>query len=343
MKEKLIYIGADVEDTNLKNEQEWIAKIVDAAHKNERVIIMMTEGPALEEINYKGKKLISILNDICIENNWPLTKFHFEVMNLVQDDSVWPSISTIGLGDHFLSCQNKTINIIKSFDKTFGMFIGRSSWDRLLIASHLYHNHRSASLQTYRTYLDNPANMLHIDIDRLLWHASALNKLQHGGGKIIESTLSFIRHLPLLIDNGHHGKTHIQWQEGAVGEDILGWYKNIFVDVVCEKMITGQTFFPTEKTARPLISRTPFLAMAAPNHIYNLKKLGFKSFDKWWDESYDYQQGLERIESIMGIIDNLGQLSKTQLQDMYTEMSPILEHNYNLYRNLNSQITLSTF
>ena len=338
-----IKIGPDVEDTYLKNEQEWIAKIVDAAHKNERVAISMTEGPALEEINYKGKKFIDILKDVCSKNNWPLTKFHFASMSLIQDKNVWPSISTIGLGGHFLSCQHKAIDTSKTLNKTFGMFIGRSSWDRLLIASHLYHNYRSISLQTYRTYLDNPANLLHLDIERLLWHASAANKLQHVGSHLIESTAAFIKRLPLLIDNGHHGKTHIQWNAGAVGDDILGWYKNIFVDIVCEKMLTGKTFFPTEKIARPIITQTPFIIMGSVNFLSNLKELGFKTFSSFWNEDYDYQHGLQRANAIKDLIDKISKKDKNDLIAMQYEMKPVLEHNRNRYNQLSDKKILEVF
>ena len=202
-------------------------------------------------------------------------------MNLTQDKQVWPSISVIPLAGHFLSCQNLDHNNDKNIGKTFGMFVGRSSWDRLLIASHLYTKHKDKTIQTYRTYLDNPSNMLHVDINRLLWQVSSYNDETLATIDVLESTVNFMKQLPLLLDNSHPGVTHIQWNSGAVGQDIMQWYDNFFVDVVCEKMITGKTFFPTEKTARPIVTKTPFLIMGSPNCIGNLKKLGFKSFHKF--------------------------------------------------------------
>ena len=108
-------------------------------------------------------------------------------------------------------------------------------------------------------------------------------------------------------------------------------------------MITGQTFFPTEKTARPLATKTPFLMMAPPNHIKNLRRLGFRSFGQFWDESYDYQQGVLRVESIQRITDDLAKLDQEQLQDMYQQMRPVLDHNYNVYKALTGEKILSVF
>jgi hypothetical protein len=129
----------------------------------------------------------------------------------------------------------------------------------------------------------------------------------------------------------------------TVDQKIMSCYNDIFVDVVCEKMITGQTFFPTEKTARPLATKTPFLIMAAPNYIKNLRRLGFRSFGRFWDESYDYEQGVRRAESIQRIIDDLAKLGKQQLQDLYQEMTTTLEHNHQVYMSMTPERILSKF
>lgn len=335
-----IDINADVGDTYFKNEQEWMCRIVDAAHKNDRVIIDLAEGPALEELNYRGKKFIVILKELCENNNWPLEKFHLKTMNLIQNKEIWPSISINNLAGHFLSAQQSQNVLSKTINKTFGMFAGRSSWDRLVIASHLYTKHKERSYQTYRNYLDGPESMINLDLDRLCWMYSCGKKLNKN---LIDSVTDLIKSLPLLISDSHKNITHIQWDSGAIDKEILSWYNHIFVDVVCETMITGQTFFPTEKTARSLATKTPFLIMSSPNYIKNLRRLGFRSFGQFWDESYDYQQGVQRVESIQCIIDSLANLTQNQLQSLYQKMNPILEHNYKTYMSLTSNIIKSIF
>jgi hypothetical protein len=345
MTEKIIDIGADIEDSYFKFPQQAMADIVDALHKNDKVILQISEGVAIEEVNYKEKKFLQILKELCESNNWPLDKIHISLPNLVQDRSVWPSISYGNasiLGDAditrniFLGLQAGNVKVDKDIQKTFGIFIHRSQWDRLLLSSHLYKNHKEITMQTFRKDLKEPANMVEMGLDRLFWLSSCDDKLDP---ILIQQLCDFVSSLP--HNNG------IEWQrtdqQATVDQTITGWYNNIFLDIVCEKMVTGQTFFPTEKTARPLATKTPFLIMATPNYIKNLRRLGFKSFSQFWDESYDYQQGVQRIESMQLIIDDVAKLDNAQLKNMYQEMLPILEHNYTTYHSLTGTKISSMF
>jgi hypothetical protein len=357
MSNTYIKMGGDVEDTYIKNGQEWMCKIVDAAHKFDTVLIGMSEGPALEELNYQGKKFLQILKELCESNGWNQHKFQFTLPNLVQDQNVWPntkfsgsSTQSTNIEDNlFLHTQLVTHDIEKIFKYTFGTFVVRSSWDRLLISSFLYANYKDKTFQTYCRSLENPGHMLHMDLDKLLHLKSCDKKID---AILLGQISNFISVLPIEKTKeppissriaGNKSGHEFPWVEGPVNAEILSWYNNIFVDVVCEKMITGQTFFPTEKTARPLATKTPFLMMAAPNYIKNLRKLGFRSFGQFWDEGYDYQQGVQRAESIQCIMDDLAKLDSKQLKDMYQRMGPILEHNYKTYMELTPKKILSTF
>jgi len=353
MNKKIINIGHGVEDLYFDHPQQTMADIVDALHKYDRVVIVLTEGVALENLNYKEKNFLQILEDLCVENKWPMDKIHFVLPNLVQDKSVWPSIEYGGSstansdinGNLFLHTQAVKFETQKKFKHTFGHFVVRSTWDRLLVGSHLYSKHKNKTFQTYCRSLVNPVHMLHMDLDMLLHITSCDKKL---GEEVLGKVAEFIGQMPIEKTSSQHISTRkpdevFGWVEGPVDNEILGWYNGIFVDVVSEKMITGKTFFPTEKTARPLATKTPFLIMAAPNYIKNLHKLGFQSFGEFWDESYDYQQGVQRVESIQRIMDDLAKLDKKQLEDMYQDMSSILDHNYKIYHELTGKKIISTF
>ena len=199
---KLINIGADVEDTYFKFQQQAMADIVDALHNNDKVVIQFTEGIALEELNYKEKKFLQILKELCENNNWPLDKIHISLPNLVQDKSVWPSIELGGasvLNDNdlteniFLGLQVENIKTEKDIQKTFGIFVNRSQWDRLLLSSHLYNNHREITMQTYRKDPARPGDMLELGIDQLFWKLSSDNSLDVPA---IQQLCNFISSLP---------------------------------------------------------------------------------------------------------------------------------------------------
>jgi hypothetical protein len=119
--------------------------------------------------------------------------------------------------------------------------------------------------------------------------------------------------------------------------DIGKIYDNVFAEIVCETYCRGITFFPTEKTWRPIACRTPFMVQGPVNFLRNLKKLGFKTFDRWWDESYDEDGGLVGIKTIQSNIDRLAQLSQLDLNNLYKDMLPTIEHNYEVFMNLTEQ------
>ena len=151
MSEFIIDMGVEVEDTFINNDVEWMAKIVDAAHKHTKVTIKIYEPVAIEELNYKGKKFLQILAELCEKNNWQKDKFHFEIQNLIQDMSVWPSIQVPYSNTIFLDNlqEDKKVEEQKHFKKLFGVLVNRSSWDRLMISSYLYKNHKEKTFQKY--------------------------------------------------------------------------------------------------------------------------------------------------------------------------------------------------
>ena len=86
----------------------------------------------------------------------------------------------------------------------------------------------------------------------------------------------------------------------------------------------------TEKIFKPIAVKRPFILVAAPGNLAYLKSYGFKTFDKWIDESYDNEHDhYVRIEKITAEIKKLCALTDAELKSMHTEMHEVLEHNYN--------------
>jgi len=111
-------------------------------------------------------------------------------------------------------------------------------------------------------------------------------------------------------------------------------YNNFFVEVVCETFFSGETFFPTEKTWRPIILKTPFIVQGPTGYLKNLRKLGFKTFSEFWDEGYDEDPPNWSYKEIIKVIEDLSSKSNDEIQRMYIAMQDILEHNYNTLLNL---------
>ena len=86
----------------------------------------------------------------------------------------------------------------------------------------------------------------------------------------------------------------------------------------------------TEKILKPIFARRPFLVSANPGMLETLKGYGFKTFDKWFDESYDDKDKglLESIQILKSNVEFINGKSRRELLGLYEEMKPTLEHNY---------------
>ena len=120
---------------------------------------------------------------------------------------------------------------------------------------------------------------------------------------------------------------------GAMGLTILSWYNKFFCDIVNETFFTGHTFFPTEKTTRPLLSMNPFVVHGPKDFLARLRQLGFKTFSGFWSEEYDKLEGYARCKSIYEVINYI---SMQDVNKLYEEMKPILEHNRKTLLELDS-------
>ena len=93
-----------------------------------------------------------------------------------------------------------------------------------------------------------------------------------------------------------------------------------------------KSIFFTEKTGKSLNMGVPFILVSGSGSLAKLKDLGFKTFDKWWDESYDdCEDDYERLMKIVVIIRRINKTPIEQLRQIYKEMKPVLVHNMKLY------------
>ena len=120
-------------------------------------------------------------------------------------------------------------------------------------------------------------------------------------------------------------------------------YRKIFVDIVCETMFSGDTFSIDEKMARCLHTKTPFIVFGSPNTLLGLKKIGFKTFNRWWNEDYDYAPGVNRVLQIKTVIDRIAGKTIDELKKMHDDMAQVLDHNHNVYHELCMREDLAEF
>lgn len=108
---------------------------------------------------------------------------------------------------------------------------------------------------------------------------------------------------------------------------LLQHYHKFDIELVCETYTAGTTFFPTEKTARPIMAQKPILVYGPVNFLDRLKKMGFKTYDSVWDESYDQLHGAQRWQAIKKIIHNFLSLTPHQRDIVLQHCQYIAEYN----------------
>jgi hypothetical protein len=121
-------------------------------------------------------------------------------------------------------------------------------------------------------------------------------------------------------------------------------HKRTFVSVVSETASNYETVFFSEKIFKPIYACQPFLIAGNPNSLKMLKQFGFKTFGKWWDESYDEEPLFHvRLSKIEAILENLCSKSDKELQEMLVEMEDVLAYNYDLFTKVNNEYFKQVF
>jgi hypothetical protein len=88
-------------------------------------------------------------------------------------------------------------------------------------------------------------------------------------------------------------------------------------------------FFFTEKTYKFINSKHPFIIVGLTGSLEVLRKMGYKTFHPFINESYDQiVNDEERLDAIMDEVERLCNLSDSDMIEWQNNIMPILEHNY---------------
>ena len=118
----------------------------------------------------------------------------------------------------------------------------------------------------------------------------------------------------------------------AASADIPDFFYQAFWNIVTETNFYDEKLHLTEKIFKPIVAKQPFVLLGCANNLQYLKSYGFKTFDSWWDESYDKTADpIQRLQQVVEIIERICSQSDTELQNTLIEMQSVLDHNYNLF------------
>lgn len=292
--------------------------------------------------------LYRLLDEFCIRTGYNKNQITIETGNMIEQHNEY-NISKQPLSWYEVVeiqkwLTDKSIDTSISPTKHFANFSSRSNWYRLWIATILDKYYADKTLQTYHydPIRENYNGNGYIGLDDLINYKC----------DIVTAAVEFIKTCPRTLDieylqNLDNCKDSVHQHENSYypiqhpsNLNLLQYYNDIFVDVVCEPNVSGNCFLVTEKLWRCIIAKRPFIVMSNPNYLANLRKLGFKTFDTFWSEEYDLSGIHNRINQIEKILSIISNWPIETLQSKLNDMQDILEHNYQTFLELtHKQIT----
>jgi len=120
------------------------------------------------------------------------------------------------------------------------------------------------------------------------------------------------------------------------------YHKKTFLSIVSETSAQNRIVFFSEKMFKPIYACQPFIILGNPLSLKKLKELGFKTFDKWWDESYDDEFNfIYRVKKIKDILIEISLKTDDELSKILIEMENVLSHNYEVFINYKDQLLIN--
>jgi hypothetical protein len=107
-------------------------------------------------------------------------------------------------------------------------------------------------------------------------------------------------------------------------------YNQSYYSVVSETVYFNTYSFFTEKIAKPILAKRPFVVFCGQHYLKNLKQLGFKTFDNVIDESYDNIFDLK--QRMKKAWEQVEYLITQDPFEIYQQTQEIRDHNYSLFR-----------
>lgn len=269
----------------------------------------INEGQNLKlfKVNREFSEIINsfdLLNEIFDRYNIPKENLIVHSANL-NTDSYWDyKFTTLYHAQHFVrQFEENVINENKIFEKKF-VFLNRVPKEHRI---YLYEKFKELSILDNFYYSinaeHNPQYPISISIEDSIVDYQTLIKL----GKIDVYDKSFCSIV-----------TESEFYSGTIGYS----YKSIFL---------------TEKTIKPILNFQPFVIAGGCGILSKLKEMGFKTFSNWWDESYDNEEDdIKRLNKIIETVKYINSFSNQKIFDIYKEIIPILEHNYNVFKEFNN-------
>jgi hypothetical protein len=180
------------------------------------------------------------------------------------------------------------------------------------------------------SFLENP------DFVDFLYKDKDYPELFLSESDILDIRNNYKNYYPLVIDDSNADRVSIYHNFLSRKDE----YENSYFTIISETNAQTSYSFLTEKTIKPIMNLHPFVVLGNPHTLEVLKSFGFKTFDRWWDESYDDIKNFkDRANKLLDLVKILCSKSDDEWIFMLKEMEETLKHNQKLLHKLSTNKT----
>jgi hypothetical protein len=130
-------------------------------------------------------------------------------------------------------------------------------------------------------------------------------------------------------DKDHHilGETHDRDWGYYISRVHPDYCLKTFVTVVSEPQYYERELstFTSEKVFKPIACYHPFIVLGGKGELDILKRRGYRTFSKWFDESYDTLPDTQRMDAIIEVLKYIDSIEDKV--SWFESMRPVLEYN----------------
>lgn len=231
-----------------------------------------------------------------------------------------------------LSTYNKfSLSFSDNFEYKISCFNHRFDYHRQIIASLLYRRNNSFVTLCRKKGLEDILRNKDIPI----------NDFEPEFRKIITKSLCYLDKEKLrvfgegdiiLTDDNSYAASHKIDQNT---NKIIYSIQNGFANIITETRYNSPFNYISEKSLKPIQACRPFIMLGPAGNLKMMQDFGFKTFNHWWDESYDSEPNPnKRFEMVYEIVKQILDTDPKQLKQQLNEMDSILRYNKKVLKKL---------
>lgn len=240
--------------------------------------------------------LLKVLDDYCAATGRSAESI--KIINNPNTTEITPYANVTGTRNHCLDLAKsywQTVSRPVAEAKPFAYFMGRRTIARSFILYDLYHNFNDQFVfSSMSTRMPDPWVVAPAGIN-LEQTADWMDADE------FEKFSVWFSNCPVKSIDGHAVRDHYDPAQN-IHKDLLEHYHKFQVELVAETYTLGDTFFPTEKTFRPVMAGRPVIVYGPRNFLQRLRNMGFETWSSCWDESYDGLEGPSRWQAIKQLL-----------------------------------------